>query len=118
MMTDEEKIAVHLAIHTASVAAAGIGGVLIFPGSDSVPLVGVQTTMAVAIAKALGLTLSQGAGEAAVATGLATMGGKFIAGSLTGMIPGIGPFIKGATAAGITEALGWTLASEFDAQRQ
>ena len=73
--------------------------------------------MAIAIAKALGLTLSQGAAEAAVGTALTTMAGQTITRHVIGMIPVIGLPFKAGTAAVLTEALGWILASEFDAQR-
>ena len=118
MMTFGEKIAVNAAIHSASVAAAGVGaGLAPVPGADSVPLVAIQTAMAVAIAKALGLTLGDGAAEAAVGTARTTMAGQTITRHVIGMIPVIGLPFKAGTAAALTEALGWILASEFDAQR-
>lgn len=119
MMTVGEKIAVNTAIHGASALAGAVaGGLASLPGVDAAPLVTIQTGMAIAIARALGLTLSQGVAEAAVGTALTTFTGKAVASTLMGMIPGVGPLIKGGTAATLTEALGWTLASEFDAQRQ
>ena len=71
-MTDEQTLAVNAAIHTASAAAASIGaGLAQIPGSDSVPIIAIQTTTVIAIGKAFGKTLDQSAAKAAIGTATA-----------------------------------------------
>ena len=114
-MTDEQTIAVNAAIHTASAAAAAIGaGLAQLPGSDSLALIPIQTTMVIAIGKAFGKTLDQSAAKAAVGTATATLVGRGVSQVLLGWIPGVGNFLNAATAAGVTEALGWLIANDFD----
>ena len=76
-MTDEQTLAVNAAIHTASAAAAAVGGGLAqLPGADSVPIVAIQTTMVIAIGKAFGKTLDETAAKAAIGTATATLVGR------------------------------------------
>ena len=114
-MTSEQRIAVNTAIHTASVAAATVGGGLAqVPGSDSVPIIAIQTTMVIAIGRAFGKNLDESAAKAAVGTGLATLVGRGLSQFLVGWIPGIGNMLNATTAAGVTEALGWAIAADFE----
>ena len=114
-MTDEQTIAVNAAIHTASAAAAAVGaGLAQLPGSDSIPLAAIQTTMVVSIGAAFGKKLEESSAKAAVATGLATLAGRGISQFLLGWIPVAGNILNATTAAGITEALGWAIAKDFD----
>ena len=58
-MSKEQIIVCNAAIHTASAAAAAVGGGLAqIPGSDSVPIVTIQTIMVVSLAKVFGGDLS------------------------------------------------------------
>ena len=88
------------------------------PGADNVPLVAVQITMAVALGKIFHVQISEGAARGMIMTALASMIGPVIARVvsqfLVGWIPGAGNAVNAATAAGITEAVGWILANEFD----
>ena len=114
-MTGEQALAVNAAIHTASAAAAAVGaGLAQLPGSDSVPIIAIQTTMVIAIGKAFGKTLDETAAKAAIGTGTATLVGRGISQFLLGWIPGVGNALNATTAAGVTEALGWAIATDFD----
>ena len=114
-MTDEQTLAVNAAIHTASAAAASIGaGLAQIPGSDSVPIIAIQTTTVIAIGKAFGKTLDQSAAKAAIGTATATLVGRGVSQFLLGWILGVGDVLNAATAAGVTEALGWAIAADFD----
>lgn len=114
-MTDEQMLAVNAAIHTASAAAAAMGaGFAQFPGGDAVPIAGIQTSMILAIGKAFGKTLDESAAKAMLGTATATAVGRGMSQLLIGWIPGVGNIINATTAAGITEALGWAIATDFD----
>jgi len=120
-MTNDQIVKSNITIHSAAAAAAAVGGGLAqIPGSDNVPLVAIQITMAVALGKIFDVSISDGAARGMVMTALASMTGPVIARVISqlllGWIPGAGNPVNATTAASITEAVGWILANEFDKQ--
>ncbi len=114
-MTIKQKRECHGIIHGASVAAAGIGaGLAQIPGSDSIPLGTIQLSMTIALGKVFGKALSEASAKAAMGTAAATAVGRTVSQVAVGWWPGIGNVINATTAAAVTEALGWTLAKEFE----
>ena len=114
-MTDEQKAKCHVAIHTASAAAAAVGGGLAqIPGSDNVVLTPIQLTMTIALGKVFGKSLSDSTALEAIGSVAASTVGRTVSQVLIGWVPGIGNVINATTAASITEALGWAIANEFD----
>ena len=95
-------------------AAAVGGGLAQIPGSDSVPLATIQLTMTISLGKVFGKSLTESSAKAAMGSALASQVGRTISQIAIGWWPGIGNVINGATAAAVTEALGWALAKEFD----
>ena len=97
----------------ASASAAAVGGGLAqIPGSDSVPLATIQLTMTISLGKVFGKSLTESSAKAAMGSALASQVGRTISQIAIGWWPG--NVINGATAAAVTEALGWALAKEFD----
>jgi len=88
--------------------------------SDNVPLIAIQITMAVSLGNVFDLELSDSAARGLIMTTLASMTGPVLARAATqwlvGWWPGAGNTINAATAAGLTEALGWILVKEFHRQ--
>ena len=116
-MTRNETIKCNAIIHSASGAAAAIGaGLAQLPCSDNLIITPIQLTMAVSLAKVFGLTLSDGAAKAAVASAAAATVGRTASQVACGWIPIAGNIINAATAASITEAVGWIMAKEFEKQ--
>jgi uncharacterized protein (DUF697 family) len=114
-MTSKQKKECHGVIHTASMAAAGVGaGLAQIPGSDSVPLTAIQLTMTISLGKVFGKSLSESSAKAAMGSVAATTIGRTVSQAFVGWWPGIGNVVNGATAAAVTEALGWALAEDFD----
>lgn len=104
---------IHGIIHGASTAAAGVGaGLAQLPCSDAIPLVAIQKGMILAIAREHCREISEAAALALVGTLAATIGGRGASQILVGWIPGWGNVVNAATAASITEGLGW-LAHEY-----
>ena len=105
---------VHGIIHTASGASAAVGaGLAQVPGSDVPILVGIQTTMIVAIAEEYGVSISKVAAADLLLTFAATAVGRGLTQVLVGRVPGLGNVINASTAAALTEAVGWAADAYF-----
>ena len=84
------------------------------PGSDNAVITPIQLTMTISLGRVFGKSLSEASAKAALASVAAATVGRTASQVLVGWIPGIGNAINATTAAGITEAMGWLLAKEFD----
>lgn len=116
-MISREKGLCNAIIHSASVAAAAVGGGLAqIPTSDNVIITPIQLTMAVSLGKVFGITLDQSAAKAALASASAATVGRAASQVLIGWIPGAGNIINATTAITATEAIGWIMAKEFESQ--
>lgn len=118
-MTDSQNAMCHGIIHAAATSAAAVGGGLAqLPGSDSPLLVAIQVMMIVSIGQVFDVNLKETGAKAMLSTKLSSMAGKqaarFATQVLVGWIPWVGNLVNAATAAGITEAIGWILVGEFD----
>jgi uncharacterized protein (DUF697 family) len=104
-------------IHSASLAAAGVGaGLAQIPGSDNAIITPIQLTMTISLGRVFGITLGESSAKAALASAAAATVGRTVSQVLIGWIPGVGNAINAATAAGITESIGWILAKEFESR--
>ncbi|MGL5436937.1 MAG: hypothetical protein ACRDBO_16435 [Lachnospiraceae bacterium] len=114
-MTEKQKKKCSTIIHTASTAAAGIGGGLAqLPGSDNALITPIQLTMTISLGTVFGVELTESAAKAAIASVAGAAVGRAVSQIAVGWIPGFGNAINAVTAAGVTEALGWKLAKEFE----
>ena len=113
-MTSTDNI--HAVIHVASAAAAGVGaGLAQIPGADAPVLMSLQATMIAAIAHEHGTKITKVAAAELILPFCATMAGRGASQVLVGWIPGFGNAINAATAAAITEAIGWAADAYFKA---
>ncbi len=114
-MTSEQKKKCHAIIHAASTASGGAGaGLAQIPGGDNAIITPIQLTMAISLGRVFGVTLSEASAKAAVGSLAASTIGRTLSQVLVGWIPGVGNAVNAATAAGLTESLGWLLAKEYD----
>ena len=113
LMTSEQKNACSVAIHTASVAA-GAAGAIPIPVADALPISGAQITMAIALGKIFDQQLSETAAKALIGAAGSTLVGR----SLVKLIPVAGWIASAGVAAGVTEAIGWSLAVDFARKSQ
>lgn len=106
----------HVAIHSATTAAAAAGAIPI-PVSDTIPISAAQISMIVALGKVFDVTLTQSAAKSLATITLARGAGRAIVANLLKAIPGVGSVLGGiisaTTAAAITEGLGWLIADDF-----
>jgi len=117
-MTDEQKEACHVIIHGAATAAGATGaGLAQLPLTDSAVIIPLQVAMIIALGKVFEIQLTEGAAKGMALAATAALVGRAASQILVGWIPFLGNAINAATAAGITEALGWTIAKEFDKKK-
>jgi|SRR5215217_4664132 len=112
-LTKSEKV--HGIIHAASASTAGVGaGLAQLPMADAVPITAIQVGMINAIALVHKRNLTEGTATAILGTLAATMLGRTISQWLVGWIPGWGNAINAATAATLTEGVGWSAHAFFE----
>lgn len=113
LMSDDQIAACNVAIHTAAVAA-GTAGAIPIPVADAIPISGAQITMAIALGKIFDQQLSETAAKALISAVASTFVGR----TIVKMVPVVGWVVSAAVAAGVTEAVGWTLAVDFAKKSQ
>ena len=101
-------------IHGASVACGGVGtGLAQIPASDNAVIVPIQIGMIVGLGTVFELNITEATAKSIIASAGASIAGRTVSQFLVGWIPGIGNVINTATAAGITEAIGWIAVKNF-----
>ncbi len=112
MAAQAEKI--HAIIHGAAAAAAAIGGGLAqAPGSDSALITPIQAAMIAALGIEHATPLSKSAAAELLLPFTAAALGRGISQFVIGWLPGVGNVVNAATAAGLTEAIGWAADAYF-----
>lgn len=108
------EIKCHGIIHGASVAAGGAGAAgAQLPVADNAVITPIQIGMIIALAKVFDRNLTKEAAFAVLKGAGAAFIGRGISQVLIGWVPGVGNAINTATAAGLTEAIGWMSAAQF-----
>ncbi|MEA5093197.1 hypothetical protein SDC9_22251 [bioreactor metagenome] len=101
-------------IHSASVAAgAAAAGLAQIPLSDTAVITPIQITMVISLSQVFDVRLGEGAAKSLVTGFSASICGRAISQLLLGWIPGVGNFLNSATAAALTETIGWAAAEHF-----
>lgn len=108
LMTEDQLAQCNLAIHIAA-AASGVSGAIPIPVADAVPI----TTAQIAMVLALGKVFEQDITEAAAKGLIGAAASTFVGRNLVKLIPIAGWIVSAAVAAGVTEAIGWTIAVDF-----
>lgn len=115
-MPEDLKKKCHAAIHTATVAAAA-GGAVPIPMADTIPISTAQIAMVVALGKVFDVTISQSVAKSMTGILVGRQVGRTVVSTALKSIPGIGTLaggaISSATAAFITETMGWMIADDF-----
>lgn len=110
----DQKIKCNSIIHTASVAAGGVGtGLAQIPLADNALITPIQITMIISLGKVFEQRVTETAAKAILTGAAASIAGRGVSQVLFGWIPGLGNVINTATAAGITEAIGWMAVDHF-----
>ena len=105
----------HIAIHSATTAAAAAGAIPI-PMSDAIPITAAQAAMIISLGKIFGISLSQSSAKTIASVVVTQHAGRAIFTNILKCTPGgnlVGAVVGATTAAALTEALGWIVADDF-----
>lgn len=108
IMNDSQLAKCNGIIHTASVAS-GIAGAVPISIADAIPISAAQITMVIGLGKVFGQKVEEAGAKSIIAAAASTFVGR----QLVKWIPIVGWGVSAAVAAGITEAIGWTVALDF-----
>lgn len=101
-------------IHGASVAAGGVGAAgAQIPMADNAVITPIQVGMVIGLAKVFDRNLTKEAALGILKGATASFIGRSVSQIVVGWIPFLGNAINTATAAGLTEAVGWMSAAQF-----
>ena len=108
LMTEDQIVKCNVAIHTAAVAA-GASGAIPIPVADAIPMSAAQVTMVIALGKIFGQKITDSTAKGLLGAAASTFVGR----ELFKFIPVVGWITSAGIAAGVTEAVGWTVAVDF-----
>ncbi|MCL2400806.1 MAG: hypothetical protein FWC91_13800 [Defluviitaleaceae bacterium] len=113
-LTKDEMVKCNAIIHPASVAAGGVGaGLAQVPGSDNLLIAPIQIAMVTSLGLVFGIRVTEGMAKSLIANLAASFAGRAASQFLVGWVPGLGNAINTATAAGLTQAVGWAAVKHF-----
>ena len=108
VMNASQQKKCHAVIHTAA-AASGAAGIIPIPVADAIPISAAQITMVFGLGKIFDQKITEAVAKGLISTAASTFVGR----NLVKFIPVVGWGISAAVAAGVTEAIGWTIAVDF-----
>lgn len=101
-------------IHSAAAVAGAIGFLSPLPGADAVLISPIQAGLVLRLSSVYGQRPRAAALKAAGYAALGQMAGKGGARLLGALMPGVGAFVRGGVAAGVTEAVGWAVVENLE----
>ena len=113
-LTESQLTKCHAIIHAASVAAGGVGtGLAQIPLADTALITPIQLAMITGLGGVFEINVSESAAKGIIGSVMAAVVGRYVSQLLAGWIPGVGNALNTATAAGITELIGWVAVKHF-----
>ena len=102
-MTDSEYAKCHAIIHSAAVAAGGVGaGLAQIPFSDNLVIMPIQIAMVGSLGAVFDQTLAEATIKSLISAAAGTVIGRSVSQALLGWLPGIGNAINASTAFTLT----------------
>lgn len=108
IMTEEQLALSNGAIHTAAIASAASGFIPI-PVADAIPISAAQITMVMSLGAIFKQDITESAAKSIITAAAATFVGR----NLIKLVPVAGWIASASIAAGVTEAIGWTVAVDM-----
>ena len=108
LMTEDQIGKCNAAIHIASVAS-GASGAIPIPVADAVPISAAQISMVIALGKIFNQEITSSVAKGIIGAAASTFVGR----NLVKLIPIVGWAASAVVAAGVTEAIGWIVATDM-----
>lgn len=110
LMTESQIVKCNLTIHAAATASGAAGGIPIpIPVADALPISAAQIAMVLALGAVFDQKITESVAKGMIGAAASTFAGR----NLVKLIPFAGWIVSAAVAAGVTEAIGWTIAVDF-----
>lgn len=117
-LSEAEKKQCNAIIHTASAAAGAAGtGLAQIPLADNAVITPIQIGMIIKLGSVFGCSITENVAKGIISGAGAAFIGRSVSQALWGWIPVAGNAINTATAAGLTEAIGWMAVKEFSTKK-
>lgn len=117
LMTKSEFSECNKIIHTASAGCAAFAAIPI-PVADAIPITALQVTMILGLGRVFGKEIDSAIAKTLLAAVAAPLVGRFAAKNTLILIPFAGWAANAAIAASVTEAVGWSIAITFAAEKK
>lgn len=118
-LTPDQIVACNGIIHSASLAAGGVGaGLAQLPLADAALITPIQIAMITSIGAVMNIEVTEAIAKAIIGGAGMAVAGRGLVQLAVGWIPGVGNAINTATAAGLTEIIGWIAVAHFFDQEQ
>lgn len=118
-LTEGQLAKCHAIIHAAAAGAGAVGtGLAQIPLADTAVITPIQIAMIMSIGPVFDIRISEGAAKGLVGSAAAAVIGRSVSQLLVGWIPVVGNAINTATAAGITELIGWLTVKHFSSMSE
>jgi uncharacterized protein (DUF697 family) len=111
-LTKDEKIKCNSIIHAAAAATGAMGIIPIGP-ADTLMITPAQIAMIISLGAVFNIRVSENLAKSILGGLALSIAGRAVAATILSFIPVVGWAIKGGTAAGLTEAIGWTAVAHF-----
>jgi uncharacterized protein (DUF697 family) len=117
-ITDDQKKKCNAIIHSHAAACGGVGtGMAQIPLADNAVITPIQIAMIIELGAVFKMDISKSVAQSIISGASASLIGRGVSQVLFGWMPGIGNAINTATAAGLTEAIGWLAVDRFSKEQ-
>ena len=118
-LTEGQLAKCHAIIHVAAAGAGGVGtGLAQIPLADTAVITPIQVAMIMSLGPVFDIRISEGVAKGMIGSAAAAVVGRSVSQLLVGWIPVVGNAINTATAAGITELIGWLAVKHFSSMSE
>jgi uncharacterized protein (DUF697 family) len=114
-MTKEQESRCNLIIHGAAGAAGAVGaGLAQIPAADAALIAPIQVSMILALGRVFDVEIPKTLARSVTYATFGTIMGKGISKAAFRLVPVVGNVVNAGVAAGVTEALGWTVVRQLE----
>lgn len=107
-----------MCIHGAAAACGTIGVLPYIPFRDTIPITTIQAGMLIGLSQIFNEEITKATAQSLLMSFTSSMLGRNIVAVTVGLVPGVGNAVNLATAASLTESIGWTFVRMFSQDKE